>query len=456
MSILVRLFVLCTMTFLACTTNPPKVDKRTPTTDRAGPDGRPNENSPTNPYEEREPFQGEDLIIENPPIEEPTKERPHLKLDNQRLNITSSHNNDNSIRGVWLTHHAYESMSDAKVRRVAKDLAKASFNTVYITVYATGVPKWNSKAYKAAGGQVEENSRLAFLAQVFQEAGLTAVAWFEYGLALYPRSHPFVTKYPEWLQRDAKNSYQGNETQVFMSPSHPEVRNLLKQMLVELVTEFQFNEIQLDRFRYTRASSEGREFGYEKVSKDRYKTQTVKEAPSNKNDPNWVAFREGEVNNLVKECYEAIKAANPNMLVSNAPVGDYGIAQHLQRWSDWLKGGYIDYLALQVYNTDINGFKAHLDRHNKILADNGLSGKKSQIAVGIRAKEKTDSEQTAQSLAYANQLGFYNSVLWAYHFYDPKQVSIKDDVQLLRKRIRGIAPDIVWSDKPSHPFIRTK
>lgn len=62
------------------------------------------------------------------------------------------------------------------------------------------------------------------------------------------------------------------------------------------------------------------------------------------------------VSNFVRDAYQSLKAAHPNILLS-AAVGDYWWIEEIgQMWPDWLRGGYIDFVAIMNYSgtTDFN------------------------------------------------------------------------------------------------------
>jgi uncharacterized lipoprotein YddW (UPF0748 family) len=138
---------------------------------------------------------------------------------------------------------------------------------------------------------------------------------------------------------------------VFLSPGSQPAVKLMEDMLAELAANYDFDDIQLDRFRWTRKSAEGREFGYESDTAEAFRKKTGRVPPEDKNDTEWVVFREELVNQAVERCYRRIKAIRPEVVVSVAPVGYYGVAQSMQRWGPWLEGGYIDLVIPQIYIT---------------------------------------------------------------------------------------------------------
>lgn len=377
-----------------------------------------------------------------------TRKSPAFHPSSQTLSFSDPVDDGRHIRATWVTHHVFEAKG-FDPNATAKNLAAAGFNTIYVAVYASGKPKWASAAYKAAGGVAERSEPLFAFVEALRQEKLHVAAWFEYGLALYPLNHPIALAHPSWLQQTVGGATQGNEPQRFLSPSHPEVHSLMAAMVTELAEFELFNEIQLDRLRYTRNSSEGREFGYEAVALQKFKNQTNTTLTPTKDDAAWVRFREKEVNAIVKTCYDAIKKVSPHILVSIAPVGHYGIRQHLQRWTDWIIEESIDSITIQVYNTDINAFKGHLDRQiNELNAAQSVSFK-SRLVIGLRAHDSDDATQTQASLEYMSTHGLHNVSLWAYHQFNPPSFGIDDDLFVLKAQTKKS-----WNTVPAHPFIR--
>ena len=404
---------------------------------------------------------GDDQVLE-PAKPQPGAKGPRdpslLWPSTQTLKLDGSTSAARQVRAVWITHHVYEDQSfDADA--IASQLAAATFNTAYVAVYSGGTPKWDSQSYREAGGKVDKSDNLLRLVEALRRRKIIVGAWFEYGLALYPRNHEIAVAHPDWLQRTKEGATGGNEPQVFLSPTHPKVMALMQAMVQELAEMDIFNEIQLDRLRYTRESSEGREFGYEAVALEKYRATQKSTATPNKDDPSWVRFRETEVNALVKACYEAIKAASPTTLVSIAPVGHYGIQQHAQRWTDWIAGGYIDAIAIQVYNLGLAAFQNHLERQLQELEASLTQQFKNRLIIGIRAQDDDDSLQSFGSIDYLAKKGLFNTAFWAFHkFNGSSAYGIDDDVKLLknpaaRSETQQFASFRGWQNRPIHPFI---
>jgi uncharacterized lipoprotein YddW (UPF0748 family) len=348
------------------------------------------------------------------------------------------------LRACWLTQYTYLNRSDAQLRDIARNIKAGGMNTVYVALYAGQQVYWPSKAYQAAGGNwgsanIDYAERLT---RIFHEEGLKVGAWFEYGLAVGYQWHPIAVNHPDWLARDRfGNAVTGeNGGFVFLSPGHPAATQLMADMVTELAENYNFDDIQIDRFRWGRTTA-GREFGYEQVTRDAYFAKYGLQPPDDINHPTWVRFREELVNDVVRRCYEAIKAANPEITVSSAPTGSYGITQHMQRWSDWLTGGYMDLVMPQMYMTSFNAFSNEFFAQLAQAPDHW-----DQVAVGYRASEHNDWQLVAQQMDLARQLDIPHGCLWVYHQYS-SQIAIQDEIDNLPQ------PGQPYAQPAYNPFV---
>lgn len=332
------------------------------------------------------------------------------------------------VRACWLTQYQYLGKSEAQLRAIARNIRAGSMNTVYIALYSGATVYWPSKAYQAAGGGWGSGTvdYAQYLTQIFHSEGLHVGAWFEYGLALGPATHPIAVAHPDWLARDQAGDPVTGENGgfVFLSPGHASTAALMNGMVRELAENYDFDDIQLDRFRWGRKST-GREYGYEAATAALYQQQYGSAPPTNVNNSQWVAFREGLINSLMQQAYTTIKTANPNIVVSSAPTGSYGITQHMQRWSAWINGGYMDLVMPQMYQTTLSGFQTELNTQR-----NQAPAHLDRLGVGYRAQDDADWTVVRDQLNYARGLGHLDGCLWVYHQYTA-QIAIQDEINNL-------------------------
>lgn len=350
------------------------------------------------------------------------------------------------LRACWLTHYYYLGRSESELRSIAQNMRSGGINTVYIAAYSGASVYWPSKVYFNAGGSWAGGSTdyMALLTDIFHEEGLKVGAWFEYGMAVGPASHPIAVAHPDWLARDDNGSAVTGENGgfVFLSPGHPDAMQLLEDMVRELAENYSFDDIQIDRYRWGRRDlGQGREYGYEAVTSALYQAQYGTSPPTNINNATWVAFREELVNDAVERCYDAIKAANPRIVVSSAPTGSYGITQHMQRWSDWVEGGYMDLVMPQMYMTTLSAFQNEFN-----IQKSQAPAHVDKLAVGYRAQEDNSAGLVADQMNYAIGQNVSHGCLWVYHQYSA-QVAIQDELNTLPQSGQP------WEAPAANPFV---
>ncbi len=357
----------------------------------------------------------------------------------------AAHAQAQEVRACWLTQYTYLTQSESGLRAIAQNIRAGGMNTVYFNVYGGGgLTYWPSKAFQAAGGSWGHPSFdwSRHLVRIFHEEGLEVGAWFEYGLALSSSTHPVAVAHPDWLARDQSGSAVTGENGgfVFLSPSHPSVIALMRDMVRELAENYDFDDIQVDRIRWGRRTT-GREYGYEASTVAAYQAQFGVSPPTNVNNSTWVTFREGLVNNVVQQCYQTIKQANPKLVVSSAPVGSYGWTQHMQRWNQWVAGGYLDLVIPQMYMTSLSSFQTEFNAQK-----NAAGANVAKLAVGYRAQETNDWSLVRDQLNYARSQGVPHGCLWVYHNYSGP-IAIQDEINNLPD------PGQPWNAPAVNPFV---
>ena len=349
------------------------------------------------------------------------------------------------VRACWLTQYTYLGQDEAGLRAIAQNILSGGMNTVYLNVYGNGGRTyWPSKAYAEAGGPWESPTFdwTRYLIDVFRSEGLRVGAWFEYGFALLDENHPIAVAHPEWLARDQNGDPVTGENGgfVFLSPGAPGAVALIRDMVTELAANYDFDDIQIDRIRWGRKST-GREYGYEAVTAAAYQAQFGSSPPNNVNNSNWVNFRVGLVDQAFETFYDAVKAANPRVVVSAVPVGSYGWTQHMQVWANWLAGGYVDFVMPQMYLTSLPSF---INEFNAQLAAAGANADK--LGVAFRAQEDDDWQLVRDQMEYARNQGVLHGGLWVYHTYT-SQIAIQDEIDNLAQ------PGRPWALPANNPFV---
>lgn len=298
------------------------------------------------------------------------------------------------IRGVWLTNVASGVLFVPwGIDRAIKQLAALNFNTIYPVVWNRGYTFYHSAvAQSITGAKVQPLLKfmhggqdvLAKLIKLAKPQGLSIIPWFEYGL-MTPFDSELARRYPDWLTTGQEGINSVQETPVeeinnnfaiklaWLNPLHPQVQEFIKGLILEVVTNYDVDGIQLDDHFGMPV-----QFGYDPLTIQLYQQEHQgKSPPKNVFDREWMRWRADKITDLMAKIYFAVKAVKPSAKVSLSPNSqDFAYKYYLQNWEDWIKKGLVDELILQVYRHDKKGFIAELEKPSVEFA-------RSQIPVGV-------------------------------------------------------------------------
>ena len=168
-----------------------------------------------------------------------------------------------------------------------------------------------------------------------------------------------------------KHLVQQHKGKLYWDPGQPEVRQYLKELVTEILTNYDVDGIHIDDYFYPSglrgSGKQAEKKGRQKVWNDEH---LYKKYGSGKSLDEW---REGNINAVVRELYNAVKAARPDALFGVSPAGRLVNTRNL--YADpvqWAQEGTIDYLIPQIYwphGHKIADFKKVLDSWNGLLKD---------------------------------------------------------------------------------------
>ncbi|BAY27853.1 hypothetical protein NIES2100_76800 [Calothrix sp. NIES-2100] len=306
----------------------------------------------------------------------------------------ASHLTTTEIRGVWLTNVASGVLFVPwGINRAVNQLSALNFNTIYPVVWNRGHTFYNSAVAKrfigidtqpflkiVHGGQdvLDKFIKLA------KPKGLSIIPWFEYGL-MTPSNSELAKRYSDWLtigQEGIKSvkeippeEIENNHTskQAWLNPLHPQVQEFIQELIVEVVSNYDVDGIQLDDHFGMPV-----QFGYDAFTVELYQQEHQgKSPPKNPFNPEWMRWRSDKITDFMAAIYQAVKAVKPYAKISLSPNSQaFAYKYYLQNWEDWIKKGLVDELILQVYRDDKRSFIRELEQPAVEFA-------RSQIPVGI-------------------------------------------------------------------------
>lgn len=337
------------------------------------------------------------------------------------------------IRGVWLTNVASSVLFlPWAINRALYQLAQLNFNTVYPVVWNRGYTFYPSGVAKSISVRSQEplltimrlgRDVLAEIVQQGHQQGLRVIPWFEYGF-MAPASSQLARLHPDWLTESGKlgkiaiAKYPISNTtqqQVWLNPLHPEVQQLILDLIIEVVTKYDVDGIQLDDHFGMPV-----QLGYDFFTSQLYQQEHQgRKPPPNPFEPEWMLWRANKISKFMERIHKTVKSVKPNCLISLSPNSHkFAYKYYLQNWSTWIQRGWVDELVVQVYRDDLSSFISEL-----IQPAVQMARRKIPVSIGITTgtgKRPVSITQIQQQVQAVRDRGFngvsffYWETLWSY------------------------------------------
>lgn len=284
------------------------------------------------------------------------------------------------LRGVWLAWASATPPTKDEIAQTMDLLAGHNLNTVYVDVWRFGYPYFQSNVFHELTG-LYTDPRLAegrdFLQEIIAEGhrnGLEICAWFEAGFAATYESGSFVNQdlylaRPNWFakKRDGSGVFVADGTIVYrwLAHSNPDAQQFLIDMCEEVARKYDVDGIELDRVRYPELDC-----GFDDYTKSLYQSEKGTAPPDNIYDATWMKWRADELTEFMANLYDSVKAVNPNVIVSNAPLPyTWGYDNFCQDWAPWINDGNLDVVSPQLYYSYLPNFLYDLNRNQQKVTD---------------------------------------------------------------------------------------
>ena len=356
------------------------------------------------------------------------------------------------VRALWVVRTTL--VSPEKVRAMVEAAAAGGFNTLVVQVRGRGDAyyrsRWEPRA-AALRGQPEDFDPLALTISEARRKGLKVHAWLNTNLLANLDELPAEAAHvynarPEWLavpRPVAAELYgvapadprfrarivewsKANRAElegVYVGPSHPEVREHLYSLWMDVLERYEVDGLHFD---YVRFASP--DFDYSRGALERFRLwlEPHLSAPERrlldaalKSDPlaatdaypeRFADFRREQVTSLVERIARGVKQRRPAALVSAAVFADaeQAHARRFQDWRRWLAAGYLDVVCPMAYTTDPEAYRRQIEA---ATAAARAAGKR--VWAGVGAYRLT-AEQTVERINLARSLGPDGVILFSY------------------------------------------
>lgn len=291
---------------------------------------------------------------------------------------------DSEVRGMWIAtvtninFPSKQGLSAAKLRAELDDIiataVSANLNAIYFQVRPSADALYKSDIFPTSayltgkqGSAVDGDfDVLAYLLEKAHEKNILVHAWVNplrvtTGTAAKPNTdvgalaenHP-ARKNPDWV-------IAYDDGKLYFDAGRPQVRELIAAGVKEIVSKYDVDGVIFDDYFYPYPTSIT--VNGQSTTAPFADSQTFAQfggAFSSLGD-----WRRDNINKMVEGCYKAIKEADPDCLFGIAPFGIWqnndgnnggsdtkGLSSYSAIYCDslaWIKGGYIDYIAPQIY-----------------------------------------------------------------------------------------------------------
>jgi len=322
------------------------------------------------------------------------------------------------LRGTWLAWAGTAVPSSDQIAVIMDSLAAAHFNTVYVDVWRFGYPYFRSEIFHNETGLLTDPNietslqpQRDVLAEMIAEAhrvGLEVHAWFEAGFnGASSTSSPLYQSRTRWFaskQDGSLASYgQAGPSMIHVSES---VQSFLLKMTLELIRKYDIDGVEMDRIRYPSLDC-----GYDALTKNLYREEHEgQDPPSNTADPEWVRWRADKLSEFVALMYDSVKAVDPDIMVSNAPL-PWGYEQFAQDYAPWINDGTLDHVTPQMYTSSSSDFIWRLETEMAKVDNDAL------IYPGISTVANsavTPASELISMIENIRSRGMHGHVIW-YH-----------------------------------------
>lgn len=273
------------------------------------------------------------------------------------------------LRGVWLTNVDSDVLfSSDRLTDALEKLDRLHFNTVYPTVWNDGYTLYPSAVGKEVTGRsvlkipgLQKRDMLAEIIEQSHQRGMSVLPWLEFGF-MAPAESELVKRHPDWITNRADGSQvvmQGIHPRVWLNPVHPQVQQLIVDLVTELVTHYDIDGIQLDDHFGLPV-----ELGYDAYTRQVYQSEHNGQLPpENPEDEAWIRWRADRITTVMARIFAAVKSKRPDAIVSLSPNPQhFAYSRYLQDWFSWERQGFVEELLIQIYRDDLERFQAELKR----------------------------------------------------------------------------------------------
>ncbi len=367
---------------------------------------------------------------------------------------------ENSLRGVYIatvSNINFPSEPGLSADELANELdtiienvKKAKLNAIFFQVRPCADAFYASNIFptsKYLSGEQGESADgefdvLAYLVEQAHREGIAVHAWINplrvtsgsasapaHDLGELAESNP-AAQNPDWVVRYG-------DGKMYFDPGYEAVRDLIAVGIAEILTCYDVDGIMFDDYFYPYP-----------VYDDNGEICVFDDSASYgeyTGELSLAEWRRENINELIKLCHSTVKTLAPECAFGVAPFGIWandneenggsatkGLSAYDEIYCDalaWVRGGYVDYLAPQLYwffDTDAAPYATLVDWWRGATEDSGV-----QLLVSLGAYRYEDGApagEISRQLEYAYSKGVEGSILYGYEQITNNASGVQDEI----------------------------
>ena len=395
-----------------------------------------------------------------------------LAPDNEIPHAIGLLNPDSEVRGVWIAtvgninFPSKQGLSAEKLKKELEDIVTTckenNLNTIFFQVRPCADALYSSELFPQSqfvsgkqGEAVQNFDCLEYLIGITKKEKINVHAWVNplrvtYGSASNPKTdvtelledHP-ARKNPDWV-------IPYSDGKLYFDAGNPFVREYIAQGVAEIVENYAVDGVVFDDYFYPYpVSADGKTAAFDdSVSFAKY--------GSGKALDDW---RRENINTLVRDCYNSVKGLRSSCLFGISPFGIWqnddgknggsatkGFEAYKSLYCDalsWAKGGYVDYIAPQLYwqrSSSAAPYETLANWWNAALDGTGVDLLIAHGVYNYDTWESPEGELTEQISLSRELLSFRGSVLYGYSALKANTKGLSDETRDAFKE------EIIYSD----------
>ncbi len=264
---------------------------------------------------------------------------------------------EEEVRGVFVSYIDYKPLllnSDLegkkeKIEEIINNVKSFNLNTIFLQVVSFGDVIYKSDIYPVSNNisknGVLDLDILEYFIKISHENNIKVHVWLNPYRLRNKDEVSSMAKYYSWYDTNKIQDYKGYS---YLNPADGEVLELIKSVLVELVSNYDVDGVMYDDYFYPNKT----------IDLDNYEEYKIN------NDVTIEDYRKDNIKRLIKETYKTVKDIKKDVLVGISPAGNIENNLNTEYLDivDILKNeGYIDYVAPQIYYGFLNGSKPYIE-----------------------------------------------------------------------------------------------